>query len=128
MRMNTQRLALTTAAALGVTLIIGVASALAADKPANTTRGKQLYMATGCFQCHGTTGQGGGNAGPRLAPTPMPYEGFMLQLRHPRARMPVYTVVVMPDQDVSDIYAYLQSVPKGKTPADIPMLKALSSK
>ena len=33
----------------------------------------------------------------------------------------------MPDTDVADIYAYLQSVPKGKTAAEIPMLKALSA-
>jgi hypothetical protein len=39
--------------------------------------------------------------------------------------MPLYTVVVMPDGDVDDIYAYLLSVPKGKAAAEIPMLKAL---
>lgn len=105
--------------------VIGIATA--ADKPANTTRGKQLYMATGCYQCHGTRGEGGGNAGPRLAPGPMPLEGFTLQLRHPRARMPVYTAVVMPDADVADIYAYLLTVPKGKTAAEIPMLKSIST-
>jgi mono/diheme cytochrome c family protein len=102
-------------------------SVLAADKPANVTRGKQLYMATGCYQCHGTSGEGGGNAGPRLAPGPMPYEGLLMQLRKPRARMPVYTAVVMPDSDVADIYAYLQSVPKGKTASEIPMLRALAN-
>lgn len=101
--------------------------ALAADKPANVARGKQLYLATGCYQCHGTSGEGGGNAGPRLAPGPMPYQGLLLQLRKPRARMPVYTAVVMPDSDVADIYAYLQSVPKGKTAEEIPMLKAISN-
>jgi hypothetical protein len=39
--------------------------------------------------------------------------------------MPVYTAVVMPDADVADIYAYLQGIPKGKTAAEIPILKAL---
>ena len=105
--------------------LIGIAAA--ADKPANVTRGKQLYIATGCFQCHGTSGQGGGNAGPRLAPGPLPLEGFTLQLRHPRQRMPVYTAVVMPNRDIADIYAYLLSVPKAKTAADIPMLKSIST-
>src|SRR5262249_42498432 len=101
--------------------------ALPADKPANTTRGKQLYIATGCYQCHGTSGEGGGNAGPRLAPGPLPLEGFTLQLRHPRQRMPVYTAVVMSDADVADIYAYLLTVPKGKTAADIPLLKSIAT-
>jgi len=107
--------------------VIVAATAFAADKPANVARGKQLYMATGCYQCHGTRGEGGGGSGPRLAPGPMPYQGLLIQLRKPRARMPVYTAVVMPDADVADIYAYLQSVPKGKTAAEIPMLKALSA-
>jgi mono/diheme cytochrome c family protein len=105
--------------------VIGVSAA--ADKPANVGRGKQLYMATGCYQCHGTRGEGGGNAGPRLAPGPMPLEGFTIQLRHPRARMPVYTAVVMPDADIADIYAYLLTVPKGKTASEIPMLKSIST-
>ena len=105
--------------------VIGISAA--ADKPTSGTRGKQLYMATGCYQCHGTRGEGGGNAGPRLAPGPLPLEGFTLQLRHPRARMPVYTAVVMPDSDVADIYAYLLTIPKGKTAAEIPLLKSLST-
>jgi mono/diheme cytochrome c family protein len=113
-------------AVLSATLIAGLSGALTADTPANAARGKQLYMATGCYQCHGTRGTGGGNAGPRLAPTPIPFEGFLLVLRQPRARMPVYTSVVMPDADVADIYAYLQSVPKGKTASEIPLLNGLS--
>ena len=108
-------------------LLSAAALALAADKPANVSRGKQLYMSTGCYQCHGTTGEGGGNAGPRVAPSPMPYEGFLMQLRKPRARMPFYTDVVMPDKDVADIYAYLLSIPKGKTADEIPMLKGLTA-
>jgi mono/diheme cytochrome c family protein len=109
-------------AVLGTTLIAGLSAALAADKPGNAARGKQLYMATGCYQCHGTRGAGGGNAGNRLAPTPIPFEGFLLQLRRPRARMPLYTDVVMPDTDVADIYTWLLSIPKGKAAADIPLL------
>jgi mono/diheme cytochrome c family protein len=107
---------------LGATLLAAISCALAADKPANRDRGKQLYMATGCYQCHGTRGGGGGNAGPKVAPVPIPYEAFLLQMRRPRARMPIYTDVVMPDADVADIYSYLLSIPQGKTAAEIPML------
>jgi mono/diheme cytochrome c family protein len=114
-------------ALLGATLIAGLTVALATDSRGNIARGKQLYLTTGCYQCHGTSGQGGGFAGPRLAPTPIPFEGLILQLRQPRARMPVYTAVVMPDRDVADIYAYLRSVPKGKTAAEIPMLSGASA-
>src|SRR5262245_52483744 len=103
---------------------LSAAGAFAADKPNDIARGKQLYMTTGCDQCHGTRGQGG--AGPRLAPGPIPYEGVVMQLRKPRIRMPLYSAVVMPDSDVAAIYAYLQSVQKGKAVSEIPMLKALS--
>jgi mono/diheme cytochrome c family protein len=111
---------------LFATVVLGAAAVLAADKP-DVARGKKLYISTGCYQCHGTTGEGGGNAGPRVAPSPMPYEGFLQQIRKPRARMPFYTAVVMPDKDVTDIYAYLLTIPKGKTPDEIPMLKTLTA-
>jgi len=111
---------------LGATVVMGLTAALGADKPAKAGRGKQLYMATGCYQCHGTQGQGAGNAGPAVAPTPIPFEALLLQLRRPRARMPIYTDVVMPDADVADIFAYLQSIPKGKTAAEIPILNGSS--
>ena len=102
-------------------------SALAQDAaPQNTAprgdvaHGKKIYVDYGCWQCHGYQGQGG--AGPKLAPTPLPYEAVFRQLRKPRGTMPVYTHVTTPDQDVADIYAYLQSIPKAKTVADIPAL------
>ena len=43
-------------------------------------------------------------------------------MRKPRDRMPVYTHVTVTDSDVADIYAYLQSIPKAKTVAAIPLL------
>jgi mono/diheme cytochrome c family protein len=108
-----------------VILVCAMATgAFAADKPNDVARGKQLYFATGCDQCHGTQGKGG--AGPRLAPGPIPLAGVVAQLRKPRVRMPLYSAAVMPDSDVAAIYAYLQSVPKGKTASEIPMLKALA--
>jgi mono/diheme cytochrome c family protein len=103
----------------------GISAALAADAGANASRGKELYFATGCYQCHGTRGAGG--AGPRLAPGAIPIEAYKLQLRRPRARMPVYTSVVMPEADVADIYAYLLTIPRGKSAAEIPLLKAIST-
>jgi hypothetical protein len=57
----------------------------------------------------------------------MPFEALLLQLRRPRARMPAYTDIVMPDRDVMDIYAYLQSIPKSRPATEIPMLRARSS-
>jgi mono/diheme cytochrome c family protein len=37
-------------------------------------------------------------------------------------RMPPYTEKVLSDAQVADIHAYLASIPRGKAPADIPLL------
>ena len=87
----------------------------------DAVHGKKIFVTDGCWQCHGYQGQGS-NAGPKLAPTPLPYEAVFRQLRKPRGTMPVYTHVTTSDQDVADIHAYLQSMPKAKTVADIPAL------
>ncbi len=92
-----------------------------ASKDPQIQRGFKLYTDTGCWQCHGYQGAGSGNM-PRVSP-PLPMAAFTHQLREPRRVMPIYTAKVMPDQDVAAIYAYLQSVPKGKTAAEIPMLQ-----
>ena len=91
----------------------------AGDDPAN---GKRVFLADGCFYCHGTTGAGGGNAGPRLAPNPLPLEGVRAKVRTASGRMPVYSPAVLKDSEIADIVAYLQSIPKGKEAKDIPLL------
>jgi hypothetical protein len=41
----------------------------------------------------------------------MPFEAFAGAVRHPRNVMPPYTTVVLPDQQLADIYAYLLTIP-----------------
>jgi hypothetical protein len=36
--------------------------------------------------------------------------------------MPVYTAVVLTDSEIGAIVAYLQSIPRGKSAEDIPLL------
>ncbi|MGZ3367920.1 MAG: c-type cytochrome [Caulobacteraceae bacterium] len=105
---------------LAAAAVAGSALAQDAAPKGDAVHGKKIYVADGCWQCHGYQGQGG--AAPKLAPTPLPYEAIARQLRKPCGTMPVYTHVTTPDQDVADIYAYLQSMPKAKTVADIPAL------
>jgi len=115
-------------ALLGAGLVsgLGFASALAQPvKAGDVAHGKQVFVADGCYQCHGYQGQGTGSAGPKLAPNPLPFDAVERQLRKPRDRMPVYTRTTMSDGDVTDVYAYLQSMPKARTVADIPMLSAV---
>jgi|HubBroStandDraft_6_1064221.scaffolds.fasta_scaffold1463188_1 mono/diheme cytochrome c family protein len=94
-------------------LLAGGAPALAQGAPpsGDAANGKRVYMADGCYQCHGSVGQGSRPTGPHLAPNPVPFEGFAAQLRHPANTMPPYTSVVLSDQDLADIYAFLLSIP-----------------
>jgi mono/diheme cytochrome c family protein len=91
------------------------------SKDATVQRGYKLYVDTGCWQCHGYQG-GGSGAGPQIAAPMFPKVAFVNQLRNPRARMPIYTARVMPDADVDAIYAYLQTIPRGKAAADLPLI------
>jgi mono/diheme cytochrome c family protein len=102
----------------------GLAGGAALAQPkGDGVHGKKIYITYGCYQCHGYQGQGSASAGPKLAPNPLPFDAVDRQLRKPRDRMPVYTHVTTSDADVADIYAYLQSIPKAKTVAEIPLLK-----
>jgi ubiquinol-cytochrome c reductase cytochrome c subunit len=106
-------------------LAAGAASAQDAAPKGDLVHGKKIFVSYGCYQCHGYQGQGS-NAGPKLAPNPLPFDAVARQMRKPRGVMPVYTHKTVTDEDVADIYAYLQSMPKAKTVADIPMLSGLN--
>ena len=86
--------------------------------------GKRLYLADGCFECHGRVGQGGAFLGPApmLARTQLPYEAFAQQVREPSNNMPAYVEDVLPDHDLADIYAYVQSLPGPGDAKDLPAL------
>jgi mono/diheme cytochrome c family protein len=109
---------------LGASLLFVLVSlvALAGEPQADAVEGKRLFMAYGCYECHGTTGAGGGIAGPKLAPNPLPLEGVRAKLRTASGRMPVYTPAIVTDAEIAAIVAYLQSIPSGKPAADIPAL------
>ena len=84
--------------------------------------GKQIFLQEACYTCHGTTGAGGGPAGPPLAHRGLAPEAIMQQLRHPQARMPAYTDKALPDKDAGDVVAYIQSLAPGPAAKDIPLL------
>lgn len=101
-----------------VALAAGALVARARDAPkGDAAEGKRLFLADGCFLCHGRAGEGGAMNGPApiLAKTEMPYEGFAAQLRHPINDMPAYSEKIMSDQQIADIYAYVQSL-SGRLP------------
>jgi mono/diheme cytochrome c family protein len=97
----------------------------AQDAPqGDIANGKHLYLADGCFTCHGRSGQGGNyNApAPVLAKTEMPFEGFEGQLRDPANDMPAYSDALLSHQDIADIYAYVESLPGPGSAKDISIL------
>src|SRR5579862_3463560 len=94
------------------------AHAQSAAPSGDVARGKHLFAADGCYQCHGRAAQGARPTGPRLARTEMPFDAFAQQLRQPADQMPPYTRVVMSDKDVADIYAYVKSLPEPPKVAD----------
>ena len=84
-------------------------------------KGKDAYVKHGCWQCHGFMGQGG-VAGPKLAPGPIPVEAFSAFVRLSNRAMPPYQKAILPDADLADIHAYLESIPAAKDYKSIPLL------
>jgi mono/diheme cytochrome c family protein len=93
----------------------------------DATRGKADFVAYGCYECHGTQGQGNLSTAPKLAPHPLPFNAVISYIRRPAGMMPSYAAVILPDKDVADIYAYLSSIPAGKPASGIPALSGVST-
>ena len=104
----------------------GAASLVAAqDAPqGNAANGKRIFLADGCFTCHGRSGQGGAYNGPApiLAHTALPFDAFKNQLRNPADDMPAFSTAVVSDQEVADIYTFVQTLPGPTSPKDIAIL------
>jgi ubiquinol-cytochrome c reductase cytochrome c subunit len=105
---------------LGAAVLIALGGGIAAA--ASVEKGKAMFMKAGCYQCHGTMGQGG-ITGPRIAPDPLPYETLSAFIRSSSRNMPPYREKILPEADLQDIYAYLQSIPKPPDINSIPLLK-----
>jgi mono/diheme cytochrome c family protein len=89
----------------------------------NVQNGKKNFTANGCYECHGLQGQGATQTGgARIGPPILSLESFMSYVRHPANQMPPYTSKAISDQDLTDIYAYLKSIPLPPKGKDIPLL------
>ncbi|HUI98139.1 MAG TPA: cytochrome c [Xanthobacteraceae bacterium] len=108
-------------AALAVGLVLGSGAALAAGSP---EKGKIAIVQHGCFQCHGTVGQGSvaTSGGRVLYDTKLPIEAFIGYVRSTNRQMPPYSEKILSDDDLADIYAYLESLPKTPDYKTIPLL------
>ena len=107
-----------------IKLAVMLAALVAAPQPAppaagNAQNGKELYLKDSCYACHGYDGHGG--AGARLVPMRMNLPGFTAYVRNPR-QMPPYTAKVLSDAQLSDLFAYIRSLPESPPAKNIPLL------
>jgi mono/diheme cytochrome c family protein len=100
-----------------VALVLWGSAASAGD----AAKGKQIYVRVGCYACHGNQGQGG-VAGLKLAPDPVPFDTMVTFVRTSSRQMPPYSVEILSDEELGDIYAFLQSIPNPPDPKSIPAL------
>jgi len=111
---------------LGAALVLGgLTFASGAQEPAgDAANGARIYVAVGCFTCHGRAGQGGAfnYTTPALAKIQWPVEAFRAFLRIGVNDMPAYAKEVLSDQQVADVHAFLRSLPGSRSPSEIPLL------
>jgi mono/diheme cytochrome c family protein len=110
-----------------ITLAVFMASVVldhGAALAASAEKGKATFVNFGCWQCHGFQGQGSvaTSNGKALAPDPLPWDGFSAFVRTSKTGMPPYTETILSNDDLADIYAYLQSIPKSADYKSIPLL------
>src|SRR6185436_4424792 len=100
-------------------IAVRAAGDVQAPASANAANGKRLFEKDGCYECHGYAAQGGRD-GARLAATAMNAQSFSRYVRRPSGSMPAFTVKVLSDQELLDIYAFVKGLPVATPAADIP--------
>ena len=90
----------------------------------NAENGKRVYLRVGCYECHGTVGQGAqaNPLAPKLAPRPLALAALTAYVRKPAGNMPPYVSRVLSDAELADIRAYLASIPEPPPVKSIPLL------
>jgi ubiquinol-cytochrome c reductase cytochrome c subunit len=108
-----------------VSLLLVTSCALLTPALAQTSgdvaRGHEHFLKDGCYLCHGTVGQGG--VGPAIAVGLLPYVAFANYVRAPSGAMPPFSEKILSDADLSDIHAYLASLPKPQAADSIKLLQ-----
>jgi mono/diheme cytochrome c family protein len=80
----------------------------------NPQKGKLVFENLGCNKCHGSEGEGVSVAGPggvpRIASTLLALPAFIQLVRKPKNLMPPFGTDKASDSDLSDVYAFLQTL------------------
>ena len=101
-----------------------VAASAFAQPAGNADNGKRLFLRDGCWECHGYAGQGGRD-GARIASTALTAQALIRYVRRPSGAMPAYIDKVITDQELTDIWTYLKTLPGPKPVKDIPLLNEI---
>jgi mono/diheme cytochrome c family protein len=104
------------------------ASAVLAEDAGDAVNGRKHFFSDGCWQCHGDSANGAALTGPKLARTALPFEAFVMQLRHPSNEMPPYEAAIVPDKTAADIYAWLKSLPPSPDAKSLSLLTGMGVK
>jgi mono/diheme cytochrome c family protein len=105
-------------------MLLPVLAAAQSAPSGNLDNGKRLFLSKGCWECHGFAGQGGRD-GARIGATSLTLQGVIRYVRRPTGAMPAFTDKVIADQELTDIYAYLKSLPSVKAAKDVPLLNQI---
>ncbi len=119
--MKTLRILVLTAA------VILPATMASAQDSGDAKKGQANFLAYTCYGCHGFSGQNG--PGMRLAPMKMTATAFIGMVRNPSQpnRMPPYSAKVMTDAQLTDVWAYLKTLPDSPAAKDIPLLQQIKN-
>jgi mono/diheme cytochrome c family protein len=104
----------------------GVPGATAAINapPGDAKKGSALYLASGCWECHGYSGATG--TGAPLVLSSLSATGFVNYIRNPRTpAMPLYSAKVIPDAAAADLFAYIKTFKRPADAKDIPLLQQI---
>ena len=107
-------------------LALLVAACAFGQSNGNAENGKRLFLRDGCWECHGYAGQGSRD-GARLASTVLAAPALIRYVRKPAGAMPAYIDKVISDQELTDIWAYLKTLPRPKPVQDIPLLNKIKN-
>ncbi len=119
-------------ACLGIALLAflaGVPSGLvrAAQTAGKESPGYTVFVAKGCFECHGYRGQGSLFTGPPLAPNPISLAAMQAYVRAPSGQMPPYSSSILTDAELAQIHDYLSSLPAPPPPEKIRLLPQITA-
>ena len=106
--------------AVSVTFALALISAPgvpAQSSAASIAKGKTAFAEAGCIACHGAQAQGT-NLAPAIAPPPLDLPEMVAYVRQPTGKMPPVPVATVSDEQLSDVYRFLQSLSPEATSVD----------